>query len=288
MAYEAGADIISASIGSFSGWDEEAWAVAASRIVENGVVCTISAGNDGSDGLFSASAASTGNGVVSVASIDNRITPSLFVNGTYIEGGGNRDSFGFVAGQPDAWANSSLPLFAISKNTSVQADACSPLPSNTPNLSGYAVLVRRGTCDFTDKLSNVAKAGARYVIVYNNVATGSLISISADSGSGIVATAMVDAAQGASWIAALSTGQNVTVSMPDPNTGPKYVTAPLNNITGGHSSTFTSWGPTFEVDMKPQVSSPGGVCSPSIHVAEPKFTLITRSQSEFGIAQYTR
>ncbi|KAJ4391678.1 hypothetical protein N0V93_005297 [Gnomoniopsis smithogilvyi] len=258
MAYDAGADIISASIGSFSGWDEEAWAVAASRIVANGVVCTISAGNDGSDGLFSASSASTGNGVVAVASVDNRITPSLFVNGTYTAGGGVRGSFGFVPGQPGAWANSSLPLFAISKNTSVAADACSPLPSNTPNLSGYAVLVRRGTCTFAEKLSNVAKAGARNVIVYNNLATGSLSSISADPGSSIVATAMVDAEQGASWIAALSTGQNVTVSMPDPNTGAKYVVAPVNNVTGGYSSTFTSWGPTFEVELKPQVGSPGG------------------------------
>lgn len=264
MAYEAGADIISASIGSFSGWDEEAWAVAASRIVANGVVCTISAGNDGTDGLFSAAAASTGNGVVSVASIDNRLTPSLLVNATYTAAAGKSGSFGFVAGSPDAWANTTLPLFAISKNTSVQNDACNPLPSNTPNLSGYIVLVRRGTCAFVDKLSNVAKAGARHVIVYNNVASGSLTSISANPGSSILATAMVDADQGASWVAALATGQDITVSMPDPQTGPKFLTTPVNNVTGGYSSTYTSWGPTFEVEMKPQISSPGGVSTQNL------------------------
>lgn len=71
---------------------------------------------------------------------------------------------------------------------------------------------------------------------------------------------MVEADQGASWIAALSTGQNITVLIPDPITGPKYVTRPVNNITGGFISTYTSWGPTFEVEMKPQVASPGGVC----------------------------
>lgn len=258
MAYEDGADVISASIGGNSGWSEEAWAVAVSRIVEKGVVCTVSAGNDGTNGLFSPSAAATGNGVVSIASIDNSITPELLVNATYTARGGNSGSFGFATGQPGAWGNVSLPLFAISRNTSVPADGCSPLSASTPDLSGYAVLVRRGTCTFAQKLSNVAKAGARHVIVYNNVASGGLTSISADPGTEIIAAAMVEANQGATWVAALSAGQNITVSMPDPATALKYVSTPVNNVTGGYSSTYTSWGPTFEVDMKPQVSSPGG------------------------------
>lgn len=258
MAYEAGADVISSSIGAQSGWSEEAWAVAVSRIVENGVVCTVSAGNDGTMGLFSQDAAATGKGVVAVASIDNSLTPGLLVNATYTAQGASGVSFGFVPGQPGAWGNVSLPLFAISKNTSVTADACSPLPASVPDLSGFAVLVRRGTCTFAQKLSNVAKAGARHVIVYDNVAIGALSSISADPGSEILATAMVEADQGATWITALSAENNITVSMPDPATAPKYVSAPVNNITGGYSSTYTSWGPTFEVEMKPQISSPGG------------------------------
>lgn len=52
MAFEQGADIITASIGGTSGWTEEPWAVAVSRIVERGVPCTLAAGNGGTAGLF--------------------------------------------------------------------------------------------------------------------------------------------------------------------------------------------------------------------------------------------
>lgn len=31
-----------------------------------------------------------------------------------------------------------------------------------------------------------------------------------------------------------------------------------NTLTGGSASTFTTWNPTFEMDVKPQVASPGG------------------------------
>lgn len=260
VAYEAGADVITASIGGASGWSEEPWAVAVSRIVENGVVCTVSAGNDGVNGLFSPAAAATGKGVASIASFDNSLSPALLINATYTAQGGSASSFGFAAGQPAAWENTTLPLYAISRNTTVPADACDPLPASTPDLSSSIVLVRRGTCPFAQKLTNVARAGARYVVFYNNVASGSLPSVAATpgQGTGIVAIATVAADQGAAWVAALASGQTVTVSMPNPDTAPKFVSSAVNNITGGYMSTYTSWGPTFEVEPKPQFGSPGG------------------------------
>lgn len=259
MAYEAGADIITASIGGASGWSEEAWAVAVSRIVQNGVPCTVSAGNDGTQGLFYPATAANGKRVTSVASIDNSVSPALLTNATYTvqAGPGPSESFGYTPGAPAAWANVSLPLFATSYNASNPTDACSPLPANTPDLSGYIVLIRRGTCAFTQKLQNVANKGARYVILYNNVAVGTT-AVSATNITQLQAVAMVVADQGAQWIAALSTGQNVTVTMPDPMTAPKFLISPENNETGGYMSTYTSWGPTFEIDFKPQFASPGG------------------------------
>ncbi len=41
QAYEDGADIITSSIGALSGWGEDPWAVAVSRIVEKGIPCTL-------------------------------------------------------------------------------------------------------------------------------------------------------------------------------------------------------------------------------------------------------
>lgn len=45
-------DIITASIGGTNGWSTNAWAEVASRLVDEGVVVTISAGNSGAAGPF--------------------------------------------------------------------------------------------------------------------------------------------------------------------------------------------------------------------------------------------
>ncbi|KAE9575263.1 Subtilisin DY [Colletotrichum fructicola] len=69
-AFNDGVDIITSSIGGSSGWAEEAWAVVASRLVEQGIVVTISAANSGSIGPFYGSSGSSGKNVLAIASAD--------------------------------------------------------------------------------------------------------------------------------------------------------------------------------------------------------------------------
>lgn len=45
-------DIITASIGAYSNWATDPWAVVASRLVDEGIVVTIAAGNDGEEGRY--------------------------------------------------------------------------------------------------------------------------------------------------------------------------------------------------------------------------------------------
>ncbi|KAJ9137030.1 Subtilisin-like protein [Pleurostoma richardsiae] len=258
MAYEAGADIITASIGGASGWSEEPWAVAVQRIVENGVPCTISAGNDGAEGLFYASTAANGKKVTAIASVDNTHAPTLFTNATYTVDEAGNTSFGFTGGEPAAWGGVTLPLWAVSYDTTDPSNACTALPADTPDLSGYIVLVRRGTCTFVQKLTNVAAHGAKYVIFYNNVPTGTTV-VDGSSVEGILGVAMVEASLGANWIAALSSGSEVTIEMADPLSAPKFLVDQINTASGGFLSTYTSWGPTFEGDVKPQLAAPGGL-----------------------------
>lgn len=69
---------------------------------------------------------------------------------------------------------------------------------------------------------------------------------------------MVTAEQGGEWIAALKSGTTVTLEITDPKTAaPAFVSNP-NLASGGFVSTYTSWGPTFEADVKPQLAAPGG------------------------------
>jgi subtilisin family serine protease len=53
----------------------------------------------------------------------------------------------------------------------------------------------------------------------------------------------------------LRSNPKTTLSFPTLATG-EFV---KNNITGGFLSTFTSWGPTNELAIKPNVASPGGI-----------------------------
>ncbi|KAM0344971.1 hypothetical protein ACHAPU_006849 [Fusarium lateritium] len=257
QAFQDGADIITASIGGPSGWSEEPWAVAVSRIVEQGVPCTVSAGNSGDVGMFYASTAANGNKVMAIASYDNSDYISLLNISHYtVNGSSDSVGFGMTAGTPAAWKNVTLPLWAPNLDTTVTNGGCDPYPADTPDLSGYIVLVRRGTCTFVQKAQNAAKAGAKYFLVYNNAGGTSEIDVSAAEG--ILAAGMVTSKVGAKWIGLLKQGSRVTLEMSDGSDGEIILEQSENTKTGGAVSTYSSWGPTWEMDVKPQFGAPGG------------------------------
>lgn len=257
MAYESGADLITASLGGSSGWSEGASAVVVSRIVALGVPCTFSAGNSGAKGLFYAASPAEGHGVASIASFDNTVTPTLFSDAKYTIEGAAETVFGFVPSGLDAWANVTYPLYSIGFDTTDPANACDPLPADTPDLANRIVLIRRGTCAFTQKAANARAKGARYVLIYNNQPVGAP-AMDLEGVPGLLAGAGVEAKTGTTWVAALKAGKKVTVAMVDPSSGPKTLNVQVNNATGGYPSDYTSWGPTFEGEMKPQFGAPGG------------------------------
>ncbi|KAH6884600.1 peptidase S8/S53 domain-containing protein [Thelonectria olida] len=256
-AFEDGADIITASIGGASGWSEEPWSVAVSRIVEQGVPCTVSAGNSGDVGMFYASTAANGKKVMAIASYDNSQYLSLLNISHYtVNGSSNKIAFGSTTASPGAWGDVKLPLWAPSYDTTIVNGGCDPYPANTPDLSGYIVLVRRGTCTFVQKAQNAAAAGAKYFLIYNNV--GGTGDFDVSTVEGIKAAGMVSADTGKKWISLLKQGSTVTLEMSDGSDGDVILDESVNGVTGGAVSTFSSWGPTWEMDVKPQFGSPGG------------------------------
>jgi subtilisin family serine protease len=257
QAYQDGADIITASIGGASGWTEDPWAVAVSRIVDAGTPCTVSAGNSGDQGQFYASTAANGKGVASIASVDNTQAPAILLNASYnAANSSSSTSFGWTEGSPSGWGNISLPLWSVNYNTSDPANACTALPDDTPDLSEYLVLIRRGSCTFVQKVENVVAKGAKYVMFYNNAAGAT--SVAADV-EGLLAVGMTTAETGAEWISLLSNGTDVIVNIVDPDSAGQYPSTRDNTATGGFLSTYTSWGPTYELDFYPQFSAPGGL-----------------------------
>ena len=64
--------------------------------------------------------------------------------------------------------------------------------------------------------------------------------------------------QGAAWIEALSSGANITLTIESADTASLFVENLSNGVAAGLTSPFTSWGPTWEVEVKPQFVAPGG------------------------------
>lgn len=256
-AFEDGATIISASIVVANGWSEDPLAVVASRISEAGVPVLYSQGNDGDHGLFYNSNSADGKSVIAVAAFDNSLYPSFEFESKYAIDGGDKQPFRFVFGLENAW-DLTLPLWATSLDSTIANDACNPLPDNTPDLSNNIVLVRRGGCLFVDKFTNLAKKGARYVLFYQNAEAPIFAPTFAPEPAQLKAAGMIPAAAGVALVSALKSGKKVTMYMEGPATAKSYTYSTPNNITGGALSSFTSWGPNWEMDMKPQYGAIGG------------------------------
>ena len=240
-AYTDGNDVITMSIGGSSGWTESIGSVISSRVAKTGrSIVTIAAGNDGDAGAFTASSPSSGIDVISVASVDDSV---IHIQNA-ISSNGNTPIQYFSAIPLDF--KESLPVFAISKDTVPEDDACNELPGSIPDLSGFVVLIRRGTCAFTSKLTNVAKKGARVALIYDN---GNSLDVTVD---GDIPGALISAQDGASLLQQIKAGTPPKISFPDNRAG--SVPSP----TGGLVSTFSSYGPTFDAYLKPALSAPGG------------------------------
>ncbi|KAK2013592.1 subtilase [Colletotrichum eremochloae] len=256
-AFEDGSNIITASIGGPSGWTDEPWAATVSRIVEAGVPCTVSAGNSGDQGIFFASTAASGRHVTAIASFDNALTPAILIENTFTVAGGAPRTFSYTPGEPDEWAGVELPLWATSTDsTSAAALGCDPYPAGTPDLSGKIVLVKRGTCTFVVKAQNAAAAGAKYIMLYNNAPGAGSVSVSAVPQ--ILGVGMTTPAQGEAWLEAIAAGSEVVLQMTDPAKGVQILSEAVNTATGGSVSSFSSWGPNWDAQQKPQFGAIGG------------------------------
>ncbi|TFK66528.1 subtilisin-like protease [Pluteus cervinus] len=239
-AYQDDVDIVTLSLGGPDGWSQGTAAVVASRIAAEGKVVTIAAGNDGDSGAWFTSNPSNGVNVISVASVNSIGYPSqnATVNGV------QHDPIPYLQALPFN-ALGKWPIYATSTNTSVADDACDPLPDDTPDLSKYVVVVRRGSCTFGQKLDNLASKGANMTLIYNS-----------DDGAWVVlgdGAAMISAADGKFLVDQFANNASVTLTFPQSGA---WFDIPIED--GGLISDFSNYGPTFEMDFKPAVAAPGG------------------------------
>jgi subtilisin family serine protease len=238
-----GADVMNMSIGSGYQWPEYPTAKAADRLVNKGIVVVASAGNDGARGAYAIGAPGVGQKVIAVASFNNTAIklPVLTVSPD-----GRKMGYSPATGAPPAPLSGTAPLARTGTSTAA-ADACNALPAGS--LSGKIALVRRGTCGFYDKALNAQTAGAAGVVIYNNAA-GSVTPNVTGAVAITIPVVAISAADGNAIDGRLAAGAAdltwTTDSIPQPNPDPNLI------------SSFSSYGLSPDLSLKPDLGAPGG------------------------------
>ena len=213
---------------------------------------TIAAGNEGTYGPVFASNGAAGANVLAVASVEGELFPShpFDVNIT-VGGKTNHSVLGYVPGinyfPPEivGW-----PIVALSFDTTNDREACEPYPEGTRNLTGVIPLVRRGWCGYGIKVNNLEALGAEYILFYNNEERLSPPNYPFTE----PVTGLVTADIGEALIGVLKANGTVTA---DFSVNPEDPVA-YPNPKGNEADYFTTWGPLYDLGIKPDVAAPGG------------------------------
>jgi minor extracellular serine protease Vpr len=239
MILADGANVLNMSIGSaFDSWAESPTAAGSDRLVRKGIVVVASAGNSGGSGTYATGSPSTGTKVISAASFENLSVklPSFTISP-------DDHAIGYFAavGAPPPPTSGSLPIQATATTIGCTAQAAG-------SLAGKAALVARGTCTFYVKAMNAQNAGASAVILTNNVA-GFVSPTVAGNPPITIPVVAITLADGNLIRSRLGAGVTMTWTDQLANTA---------NPSAGLVSTFSSFGPTAELDFKPDAGAPGG------------------------------
>lgn len=243
-AYTDKMQVLNMSIGSAFQWPEYPTAVAASRLASKGVVVVASIGNSGTSGLYAAGAPGLGEKVIGVASFDNT---HVALNTFTISPDDTSIGYGPASGAPLPPTSGTSPMARTGTATST-ADACSALPAGS--LAGQVALIRRGGCTFHLKSLNAQDAGAIAVVLYNNVAGRFSPTVAGTPAITIPVVAISDA-EGVLIDGRLASG-SVDMTWTD-----QFGT--FLNPTGGLISSFSSYGLSPDLALKPDIGAPGGL-----------------------------
>lgn len=274
-----GADMINLSLGSDNGYetDDTAQNDTFARIEAAGIVMMTSAGNSsystagnnyGGDNLTSnpdismISSPAVYESNLSVASSDNVINVQSYFTWTDDKGEVHEVAFSdpYTVAMKSTFSDGEYPLIAVD-GVGTYSDYYSAGFDNGWNggKTGIA-LVKRGEISFSEKVNNALSfsgtnsRGQRYgvqgVIIYDNDPNGTeLINMSVDNVS--LTSAFISGKDGEEIVAALKAGYQVKIKVAQSD---KVV----DNGTAGEISSYSSWGAGPGLELKPEITAPGG------------------------------
>lgn len=235
MALADGMDVLNMSIGSAFQWPQYPTAVASDRLVKRGMVVVASIGNSGANGLYSAGAPGLGKDVIGVASFDNT---DVYV--PYFDVNDNEIGYITMSFSPPAPTSGTEEIVYVGQ-------ACNADLPLLADPAGKVALAVRGACAFSEKAVNAIAAGAVGVVIHNNAPGLFSGTLGAPLGNDIpvVGISMADGL----FIRAQE--EPVDMTWTD-----EMTSAP--NPTGGLISSFSSYGLSPDLSLKPDIGAPGG------------------------------
>ncbi|KAJ1977665.1 hypothetical protein H4R35_002213 [Dimargaris xerosporica] len=248
QAYKDGMDVISISAGTPSGWRFSPESTAVYNLRKKGKIVIAAAGNDGTENMWTLLSPAVSPGALAVASVDLPQYYSYYFNVTTADGSTMQiERSGHQSGLPPLDIKAA-PLVGAQDTLGGADYACGPIVKIAEK--NAVVLVQRGTCPYTTKAANVIAAGGAVMVVYsaiNEVVGG--VSYNKD----LTLPAFSTSYEG---------GQFLRQLVDSSSTGPATVDVsmamhPFKASIPYQVSYFSSWGPSPESDVKPDVGAPG-------------------------------
>ncbi|MGH4138192.1 S8 family serine peptidase [Clostridium sp.] len=246
-----GADVINMSLGSDSGFVENSAPIqqAIKDAEESGVVVVVSAGNSAYSTSPEKVADIVDTSVVSSPSIAKEaLSVASFQNSMLIA-----EALTYKvdnAYKSIAYSSSEITPIGILKGDYDIVDCGLGTLEDIKdiNIKGKVALIKRGDITFIEKKLNAQAAGAIAIIIYNK-----------DGESGYVSMALDANVKIPSMFITNEDGTQIQKAIKD-GTKIKFPDKKINivNPTKGEMSDFTSWGPTPDLEFKPEVTAPGG------------------------------
>ncbi|KAI8377474.1 peptidase S8/S53 domain-containing protein [Radiomyces spectabilis] len=238
LAYEAGCNVINLSLGETNNWSNDPTALVTNRLVEKGVSVIAAAGNDGREGAFILSSPSTAVRAVSVASVDNAygLEPMMLLE--------NGELYPFLASKEHPIMPNGTVVSYDNSSTETSLACKGSHPSS--DIRGKIALVRRGSCTFDEKATTAAQFGAIAILVYDPDQEKEAFQPGLKTGPIPAAGISLTAGNKLASLSPVGVVFNKELS-----------TVPLS--TAGRISVFSSVGPTFEFNLKPDIAGVGGM-----------------------------
>ncbi|KAI8377473.1 peptidase S8/S53 domain-containing protein [Radiomyces spectabilis] len=240
MARDEGCHVINLSLGVQRAWASDVMALVADRLAVEGVVVVGVAGNQGTDGVFLQNSPGGGNQVISVASLDNSFYPTDVLTTLFPL----RDSAFTLCTASTQFINGTLTTVFVNDSITTACD-----PSLPSSVNGKILLARRGSCPYEQKLQNALQSGAIGILVYDAESTAKTPILA------LTETKFPCATITRTLVHSLTPFlQNGTTELKVIMPG---YPVDVDVETAGQVSYFSSMGPTYDLNLKPNIAGIG-------------------------------